>query len=117
MKYSMCLPVIFLFLSYPAWSQSIMECSLQHENSSDKLFVYLTDTAGLAGFNIKIGTVFDSDDLLSEEYLVDDLPVNATLVENTFSVMVDKITTTPSYVWVTLLLSGGGSREIKLTAE
>ena len=108
---------LLALITLSSHSQSIMDCTMKRENSSDNLFVYLTDTAGLEGFNIKIGSAFDTDDLLSEQYFVNDLPSNASLVENTFTLTVNEINTSPKYVWVTLLLAAGGSKEIKLTAK
>lgn len=108
----------FLLLnSLTAPAQNIMDCTLESGSGEDHLFVYLTDTTGVQGFNIKIGSAFDGNDLLSSEYLVGALPAEAALIENTFSLSLDQVATSPRYVWVTVLLAGGGSRKIKLTTQ
>ncbi|HUM46520.1 MAG TPA: hypothetical protein PLD84_06315 [Chitinophagales bacterium] len=113
--------ILFTFLfgmvSTSVFSQNIIECSLQPANGSVDLQVYLTDTSGVYGFSIKIGSAFDGNDLLNEQYVLGSLPENATLIENTFSVSLDEMNSSPKYVWVTLLLTGAGSKEIKVTAD
>lgn len=114
--------LIFSFLlvlvSPTVFSQArIIDCALQDGNGSSSISVILTDTVAVNGINIKVGSAFDGTDLLNEQYLITSLPGNASLVENTFSVIVDEINTSPKYLWVTLMLSGGGSKEIKLTKD
>lgn len=108
---------ILVLVSTSAISQNIMECSLQPGNGMEHLQVYLTDTSGVSGFNIKIGTAFDGNDLLSEQYVLSALPSNAVLSENTFSVSLDEMNGSPKYVWVRLMLAGGGFKEIKVTVD
>lgn len=108
---------IMVLISTSAISQNIMECSLQPGNGTEHLLVYLTDTNGVSGFNIKIGTAFDGNDLLSEHYVVGALPANAVMVENTFSVALDEMSSSPKYIWVKLMLAGGGFKEIKVTVD
>lgn len=95
----------------------IMDCTLQNANGSSTIVTVLTDTALVYGFDIKAGTYFDGSDLLNEQYLIASLPANASFVDNAFSVSLEEINTAPTHVWVTLLLMGGGSKEIKVTRE
>lgn len=109
--------LFLLFALQSSYAQNIMDCKLQAGSNTENLFVYITDTIGVHSFHIKIGSFFDGSDLLNEEYVIGSLPGNATLVENTFSVSLDEISGSPKYVWVTLLLSDYGSKEIKVTAD
>lgn len=86
--------------------------------SNSDLYVFLTDTLSFSGVNIKIGSEFDDGDLFNQEYVKASLPENATLDNYTLFIPMGALNYSgDKYVWVKVMLTGGGYQEIKITAE
>ena len=63
--------LLVLLTSSSVFSQaSIMDCTVQGGNGTSNIITMLTDTSLVYGFEVKVGTSFDSADLHNEEYLM-----------------------------------------------
>ena len=110
---------LFLFCFHYGFAQSkLMDCMVETNGSNSDLSVFLTDTVNFSGIEVKIGTTFDDSDLYNEQYEKASLPGDATLDNNTLFLPLGALSyTSAKYVWVKVMLLGGGYNEIKITTE
>ncbi len=91
---------------------------IETNGSNSDLSVFLTDTVNFSGIEIKIGTTFDHNDLYNQEYAKASLPGDAALDLNTLILPLGTLNySNTKYVWVKVMLIGGGYNEIKITTD
>ena len=112
------LPLFLFSFQYCCSQSKLMDCMIESNGANSDLSVFLTDTVSFSGIEVKIGTAFDGSDLYNEQFDKALLPGNATLDSNTLFLPLGALNNSNAkYVWVKVMLLGGGFNEIKITTE